>query len=377
MRYFSCDAIPSDLGSIRWLLAYTTVDVDVNALTQRLRARFPGVPVFGCTSFQGVFTPEGFKRGAWALAGDTRDDVQMLGAMAVWNADATDCAVAAATALKAQLNGLPPALLLAYPTPGAEEAMLRGVASVFGSEVPIYGGSAADDDVSGQWKIFCDGQTTSRGIVLIAVRSQHAILADFLSGYLPTRHRGYVTGALGRRVLTIDDKPAAQVYNDWTQGALGDTLQTGGVVLAETTLSPLARVKARVGGVAFHLLSHPCEVSPKDGSLTFFTDFQTGDEVTLMRGNPQSLINRVEQVGKRALSSSRPPLDHLSGGVLIYCGGCVGAVRGHLDEIAARFHSTIFNAPFLGAATFGEQGRALGTGENWHGNLMCSAVLMA
>lgn len=377
MRYFSSNAIPADLGEVRWLLVYATVDVDLEGIVGRLRGRFRGVPIFGCTSFQGVFTPEGFLKGAWVLAGDASDDVSAFGALSVWNHDPAACAREVAERLKAKAGERGVGLLIAHPTPGAEEAMLRGVAEVFPG-VPVYGGSAADNDVSGQWKIFCDDQQSNRGMVLIGLRSEHAILADFLSGYLPTRHKGVVTGVRGRNVLTIDGRPASEVYNEWTLGAIGGALKArGGVVLAETTLAPVARVKARVGGIAFHLLSHPCEVLGDNNALSFFTDFEVGDEITLMRGNPAALVTRVEQVAKRALGNARPPLTQLSGSILVYCAGCVGAVRDQLDEIAERFRHATFQAPFLGVATFGEQGRALGTQENWHGNLMCSAVLMA
>lgn len=40
MRYFSSNAIPADLGEVRWL--YETVDVDLEGIVGRLRGRFGG-----------------------------------------------------------------------------------------------------------------------------------------------------------------------------------------------------------------------------------------------------------------------------------------------------------------------------------------------
>ena len=62
----------SEARGARWVLAYATVDVP---LQEALAA--PGAPLtFGATSFQGVFTPKGFRRGFHGLAATEEDGVR-------------------------------------------------------------------------------------------------------------------------------------------------------------------------------------------------------------------------------------------------------------------------------------------------------------
>jgi hypothetical protein len=195
-----------------------------------------------------------------------------------------------------------------------------------------------------------------------------------VSGYAPTHTKGTVTEANGRMVKTIDNKPAAQIYNEWTYGAIQEQLK-GGVVLQETALRPVGRVVDKVGAIPRYLLSHPHEVMP-DGTLWFFSEMKAGDELVLMLGTDSALLERTNQVVARAMSGD--PNCALTGGILVYCGGCVGALGAKVPEVSAAFKQQLHGAPFVGAATFGEQGCFVGSGTkaaNRHGNLMCDAIL--
>ncbi len=44
-------------------------------------------------------------------------------------------------------------------------------------------------------------------------------------------------------------------------------------------------------------------------------------------------------------------------------------------KIQNPFAAELDGVPFVGIATFGEQGTFINKAESWHGNLMCSAVL--
>ncbi|MFN4151847.1 MAG: FIST C-terminal domain-containing protein, partial [Candidatus Sericytochromatia bacterium] len=87
-----------------------------------------------------------------------------------------------------------------------------------------------------------------------------------------------------------------------------------------------------------------------------------------------SLLKRVEETVEKALGSNRPKL---IGGVLVYCAGCVTAISDKINEFSESFIKNTNNIPFLGIATFGEQG-CFKSGDkinNLHGNLMCCLVL--
>lgn len=358
-------------GDPKWVLVYATVDQDVASVVAEVARRVPKASVFGSTSFQGVLTPDGFPRGAYALVADAKDGVRASSRVrATTSARARSDARGAAAEIAKALGQVD--TLLLHATPGYEERIIEGVSEAFDGKPPsLYGGSAADDDLSGKWSVFDRERVEKEGFALVGFASKKPIHGSFVAGYTPSAKHGVVTAAVGRRVVSIDDRPAARVYDEWVSGDLRAELESGGNVLAKTTLHPLGRLVDKVGAVPRYVLSHPHEVH-RDGSLSLFTEVAKGEELVLMVGSPGALVDRTDQVASRAARSA----GLVAGGVLIYCAGCVGAIGDQVPTVAKRFHDRIGRAPFLGAATFGEQGCF--TGEravNRHGNLMCDAIL--
>jgi hypothetical protein len=362
---------PFRSGSARWALVYATEEAPLQAALREIAPAVDG-NVFGCTSFRGVFTPRGFERGVHVLTGEVADVNASAVVRASTGSRAREDARAAATEMTRKLGRKPDVVLL-HATPGFEERVLAGIDDALDRSVPVYGGSAADDELAGNWRVFAGTQIEREGFVIAGFTSAHAIHGSFIAGYTPTGQKGRVTSAAGRVVKTIDGKPAAQVYDHWTNGKIRDALVNGGVVLAQTSLDPIGRLVDRVGQVPRYLLSHPHQVHP-DGSLSFFTEMAVGDELVLMLGSEASLLDRTRQVAARARGSATEPL---AGGILVYCSGCVGAIGdGPAAEVARIFGAQLGRAPFIGAATFGEQGCFSGpTSVNRHGNLMCDAIL--
>jgi hypothetical protein len=285
-------------------------------------------------------------------------------------------ATAAARELAKALGQTPDQVVL-HATPGFEEVLLLGIVEALGPNVEVYGGSAADDSVSGRWKVFSEQGTSAEGFVLAGLSARGpkiGLRGGFLSGYLPTGKCGVVTRARARVIEQIDGEAAAVVYNRWTAGVIAQELGKGGNVLLKTNLHPLARIVDGSAGVPQRLLSHPHEVHVA-GGLGLFTDIAVGDEVELMIGTSDPLVTRTTKVVSRSLGRGSSPV---TGGLLVYCGGCLAAVLERADEIAGSFDTAIGGAPYVGVATFGEQGCfPVGRSKlNRHGNLMCSCVLI-
>jgi hypothetical protein len=369
----SSDGSVSSFGSTRpsWVLVYATVDHPYRERIAELARRLPDTEIFGATSFQGVLSPSGFNRGIFALVADRTDRVQAAAEMRATNgARARAEAKTAATRIKEKLGRVD--TLLLHATPGFEERLLEGIAEAFeGAPPALYGGSAADDDLSGKWAVLGRNGPENEGFTLVGFASEKPMHGSFVAGYTPSSKHGVITSASGRRILTIEDRPAAVVYNEWVGGKLADLLETGGNALSRTTLDPLGRLIDKVGAVPRYLLSHPHEIH-RDGSLSLFTEVSRGEEVVLMVGSPGALVDRTDQVAARATRGA----GLLSGSVLVYCAGCVGAIGDRVPLVAKRFSDRIGRAPFIGAATFGEQGCFTGDkAVNRHGNLMCDAIM--
>ena len=355
-----------------WVMVYGPDDAPFDAIMGKIRRQFPKAQVFGASSFRGVFSSQGFNRDVVLLVAEAEDEIAV--AVSVQASGASQAKSAAAKAcleIEQKLRGRPNILLL-HATPGFEERILEGVLTTWGTDTPVYGGSAADDTLSGRWRVFANGKTLNEGFLLVGVSSLRAPLGNFLGGFLPTGHNGTVTKAEGRVVFEIDGKPAAAVYNAWTEGAISRELATGGNVLHKTSLSPLARSLGEARGMPRRLLSHPHQVLPTNQALAFFSEFSLGDKVTLMTSTREPLVSRVRRVVQRACgpNGARP-----RGALLVYCGGSLGGLIDQANAIASEFAAELQGAPFVGIATFGEQGTFFNKAESWHGNLMCSAVL--
>ncbi|HEX7671949.1 MAG TPA: FIST N-terminal domain-containing protein, partial [Polyangiaceae bacterium] len=283
-----------------WALLYGVEGSPFAGVMGALRQRFPQLQVFGTTSFQGVFTQRGFGRGMTLLLADAEDEITPAVVLETTGAEhARESARSACQQIKKQLRGLP-TLLLLHATPGFEERILAGVHDAFGDDVPVYGGSAADDALAGNWRVFANGAVCGEGFLLVGLSSPRAPAGGFLGGYLPTGHTGTVTRAEGRVIYEIDGRPAAEVYNAWTDGAIAEELATGGNIMPKTNLRPLARTVSSTHGMPRRLLAHPREVIGTKGALSLFAEISRGDEVTLMTSTCDPLVIRVRRAVQRA-----------------------------------------------------------------------------
>jgi hypothetical protein len=364
-------------GRPTYMVAHASVTYPAAEVAAALREIAPGVPVHGGTSCLGVMTEAGFHSVAGTGIG-LFGVLDAEGAYGVGSAEiegdpAIATAAAARTAIaRAGRAGEAPRMLWITGAPGHEERVLASLASLVGPHVPVAGGSAADNDVSGKWSQFTAESVHHQGVIVTAMYPSKSTVFSFHSGYDPTSSGARVTKGSGRRIDELDGEKAAVVYDRWLGGAIGDTLAAGGNILARTTLSPLGRVAGQAGGVPYHQLLHPDSVTP-EGGLTLFADVTEGEELILMRGSQESLVTRAGRVARSAIEQSPSPSPKVLGALVIYCAGCMLTIRERMPDVVGNLREALGDAAFLGAFTFGEQGCFVG-GDNRHGNLMISIL---
>lgn len=280
---------------------------------------------------------------------------------------------AAATALEnAGRPGEIPELVWLTVAPGREEEVIAGLRAVVGAETLIVGGTSADNDVSGQWAQFGPDALHSDGVVVTVLFPSAPVTSVYQSGYAPTGDSGIVTRVEGRRVFEIDHRPAAQVLQDWSGGAVHSVVDETRSILAEATLWPLGRETRQVAGVPFHLLAHPAVAHP-DGAVDLFAAVSEGDRLWQMAGSADSLVARAGRVAAQARQNAG---DSISAALVVYCGGCMFAVRDRMDEVTAGIQQELGDIPWLGLFSFGEQGAPAGDVSK-HGNLMVSCTVFS
>lgn len=361
-----------------YLMVQCSASHGLGILGERLRARWPGTRLHVATSCLGSLTEErcaigeGTALAMWAIVDPAGDYGAAAGPLDGDPAAAAARVVRAALADAARL-GESPALVWISSVPGVEEDVIAGIQRVVGESVPIVGGSAADDEIAGAWRVMSDGAPLSDGLVVSVMFPSVRIGAAFHSGYVPTASRGRITRADGRQLAEIDGEPAGAVYARWTGNAV--PLPAAGTrnVLSESALWPLGRRLQNIGGADVHLLSHP-ETMSSDGGMTLFTRVEVGEELVLMQGSVDALVQRPLQVVRSACRIGELAETSLRGILLVFCAGCMLSARDRMEEVRASVASAFPGVALITAFTFGEQGPVLAC-QNRHGNLMISAVV--
>jgi hypothetical protein len=369
-----------------FVYAFYGCDHDDNALLSFLRQRFPRAAVLGGTSCAGVMTEKrlwGAGSIGLLLIDDPAGDYGVASAPLGDDPAATAERLLRAALENARCPGELPELIWVYQAPGHEEDVIAGLQRIVADRCPIIGGSSADNTVAGYWRqLGTDGILTD-GLVVGVLFPSGGIGCAFQGGYEPAGPQGVVTRVdpgrpgpglaqnRGRKIISIDHKPAAAVYNEWIGHALNDKMANGGNVLLETTMFPIAIDAGHVDGIPRFLLVHPESITP-DGALVTFAAIEEGTRIHSMRGDKNRLVQRAGHVAGEATSLLSGGADRLAGGLVIYCAGCMLAVGDQMPDVTREICRGFPKAPFLGCFTFGEQGRLVD--HNMHGNLMISAI---
>jgi hypothetical protein len=362
-------------GKPDFIAVHFGVGMNAHDLQAALARGCEGAAIHGGTSCLGIMTQTAMNitagHGVGALAIWDRDGSYGT-ASADLGADARAAAhkVALAAVLAAgRMDEIPDFVWLTV-APGREEQVLAGLQAVFGLQTPIFGGSSADHDVTGNWSQFGPSAVHRDGIVISVLFISAKVGTSYQSGYAPTGASGKVTKVDGRRLIEIDGQPANTVYERWTGGAVQVPTAGSQSVLQAATLWPLGRITRHVSGVPFHILAHPA-VSHPDGALGMFADVPQGEVVWQMQGSADSLVSRAGRVAQQARKDGGGTV---VGALVVYCGGCMLSVQDRMDEVRCEVNLALGGAPWLGLFTFGEQGKPSG-GRTKHGNLMISCTV--
>lgn len=373
------DQLTEKMGIPSFLFVISTVTYDNKMIMHELNALMVDTKFIGGTSCRGLFTERGFcseNNRALGLFG-IKDDRGCFGIAALSLSDnpLSDGQEVIREALNnARRPGELPTMILLTSAPGHEEDLINGIMSVVGVDVPIFGGTSADNTISGLWQQFCGEEIYQNGIAVAVIYASQAIGYAFHNGYIHMEQAGIVTKTTGRIVNTIDNKPAAELYNQWSEGLIQSSLGTDSNILARSTFHPLGREVGKIGTIPYYNLSHPNEIFA-DGSMSFFSSIQVNDRVVFMEGTKESLkirIKRVIHLAKKNFlhNGGQKP----KGAFIVYCAGCFLAIQDEIKDVIDNVYSELPGEPFLGMFSFGEQGCLFG-GENRHGNLMISAII--
>ncbi len=369
-----------------YVILFSTVGYDLEIVLSEINKLFPDAQIYGGTSCSAVITEDGYHAGdvgSLALLGVSSENISF----GVGGADIDEEESARAAGeqaikdaiINAGREGETPTVVLITAAVGYEEGILLGIEDVIGKDVPIMGGSAGDNKILGYWRQFANDKVYINGTSLTAVFTDLKVGSAFEAGYNVTTNEGNITRAEGRIIYEIDNQPAAEVYNNWTDGEIiGDSIELseGEVsVLAESTFRPLAKIFTSPDESVYHLSIHPLSVNLSDKRLTVFANVEEGERIQLMEGDSDMILNRAHRTPNKALIDGGIEKGKGAFGIYTFCAGTMLGIEESDRPMIPLLVEGAIGVPFIGTFTFGEQGHISEIG-NKHGNLVNSMVII-
>ena len=221
----------------------------------------------------------------------------------------------------------------------------------------MFGGSAADDAVAGEWKIFCEDKSFGDGCAVALFYTTKEIKNVFTGAYNETDNVGIVTKVENdRRIVEIDHVPALKKYAEWT-GLNADELMGQNLLAASVPMA--LGVKTVQGDLT--CVRHPMIGNP-DYSFNVGAKVAEKTAVIQLQTDVDGLIDGAVKTIKEVKNGFDP-----AAMFLVHCGGRKLCIGDRVDEDFVAIKNAAGDIPFIVAFTFGEYGQMNHSGANING----------
>jgi len=360
------------LDNLKLAFVYASSDYcNLQAVLEGVGEQLPGVPVIGHTSWHGVILPEGFVGGShfvglMALA----DDDLTVGVGSAQSEGNAAAAIEAGrnAALAAMQNAgrdCPPDYFYMAAMPGFEEYYLKGVTKVIGRQ-PMFGGSAIDNHVTGDWDIYTQEGVVGYGVALAFFYAKKPVTTHYTSApYFETDEKIVITKMrTPRKLVSVEGASLLDRISERT-GCDREFLSGGDIQMA-TMLEPIG-VKDRLGDLI--ALRFPMNLSA-DGTIDMGSNMAEGTVIIHMKATIPDLVDaggqQIEVLADKM--EAVPAAYHLS---MSFGRMMAIADEGRRDEAVRWILNGVGGVPFIMPLTLAEHGFEA-DGLNTCGGLMLS-----
>lgn len=331
-------------------LLFTSVKYDQDEVIKGIKSVNSDMKVIGCTSSGAIMTPEGIISGENGFAGmlvleDNELNVGVASSPRGENPRETGRRIAR-EAMEMAGKKFAPVAFAMFASPAEEEYYLKGIQDVVG-EIPMFGGSGADDAVVGEWKIFCEDKSFGDGCAVALFYTTKDIKNVFTGAYNETDNVGIVTKVDGdRRIVEIDHVPALKKYAEWT-GMNPDELMGQNLLVASIPYAlGVKSIQGDLTAVRHPMIGNPdysFNVGAKVAEKTAFIQLQTDVD-----GLIEGAVTTIKEVKKDFDPAAL---------FLVHCGGRKLHIGNRVDEDFVAIKNAAGDVPFIVAFTFGEYGQ--------------------
>jgi hypothetical protein len=254
-----------------------------------------GTPtIIGCTT-DGEISSSGFSSGSAVLGGIVTNRIDFHVAM-VRGLD-RDSEAAGKEIARALPESVRYVQLFSDGLTGNGCAILRGMTSILGEDVPICGGAAADWDKFRNTLQFCGAEILSDAAVAIGFSGSFKVGTGVQSGWSPIGIARRVTRSLKNVVYELDGQPALEVYKRF----FGKHAKNLPMVGIEYPLGLVDRANTLTDPHYNMILRASVSVDHREGSIKFAGEIPEGSLVRLTCGDPKCTIEAAERATHLAL----------------------------------------------------------------------------
>ena len=348
-------ALEGKNGTIGFL--YTSVDYNQEEVIKGIREENKDMPIIGCTSSGGIIVPDGMITSDHGFAGMmVLDDKEMEIGVAASPKKGDARETGRKVAMEAVLNAgkdYTPAYYYMVASPAEEEYYVKGIQDVIG-DVPFFGGSAADNAIAGDWKIFCNDEVFGDGVAVAFFYVEKEIVTTYTGAYEESKNVGIITKVENdRKLVEIDGVSALKKYAEWLE-TTPDKLRGQDLLTASIT-RPLG-VKDMLGNLI--AVRHPMFGDDR-GTKTVDDDaINLGNKVvenTAIIQLETTVDGLIKSTGK-VLKETRERLSNPGAYLLVHCGGRKVGIDDRINEVHEELVKEANGVPFMTVFTFGEYG---------------------
>lgn len=346
-----------ELSNAKIGFLYTSEKNDIKSLMKGVRDT-TNIPIIGCTSSGAIIVEDGVITSENGFAGMmTLDDKNLTIGVACHEAGKDARAIGRKVAIEAVENAKTtraPAYFYMVASPKEEEEYLMGIQDVIG-RVPMFGGSAADDFVEGNWKVICNDKIISDGVAVAFFYTDNEIVTTFTGAYNETKNVGLITEVKDSRTLvSIDGISALRKYSNWI--GISPANLKGKKLLEVSTTKPLG-IKDPLGNLT--IIRHPMFGNDMGTKTTTDDTITLGNKIvpnTAIIQLEATVDELIEATGDTLRETRKQLFTEAAAYILIHCGGRKLAIGNRLNEVHAQLVREAKGVPFITAFTFGEYG---------------------
>ena len=353
----TCQGATKNLENAKIGFLYTSENNNIKQVVKGVQSACK-MPLIGCTSSNGIIVPEGVITSPEGYAGMlVLDDEKLTIGLACHEAGNNPRVIGRKVAIQAVENAKTtraPAYFYMVASPKEEEEYLMGIQDVIG-RVPMFGGSAADDNVEGNWKIMCHDKVINDGVAVAFFYTDNEINTCFTGAYRETENIGLITEVEEERTLvSIDNMSALKKYAHWTNNNTKDLI--GKKLLQASVTKPLG-VKDPLGNLM--VIRQPMFGDDMGTKSTIDDAIRLGNKV--VKG---TAIVQLEATEKELITATSETLIRLRNKmfnqpiayILIHCAGRRIGLGDKIEEVYHQVLKEAKGVPFIMPFTFGEYG---------------------